>query len=222
MEIIRQDIRHAVRALRNSPSFTVPALATLALGIGAATAIFTVFDRVVLRPLPYDEPNQLVYIDSRVRSQGNDAAWGVSEAGYFYLRDNNRTFEDLGAFGAPGSDPQFTMARASGGLRVNGAWVRASLLEVLRARPLIGRLIQEGDDRPGLPSVALLSREFWLREYGGDRNVIGKTLELEGGWRVEVIGVLQPGFHLPNTRSTSGYRSVLIPGDHRTRTMASG
>lgn len=193
------DLRRALRTLRKNLGFSVSVLATLGLGIGATTAVFTVLDRVVLRPLPYSEPEQLAYVDSRVPSEGH-AAWGVSEAGYFYLRDHNRTFEELGVYGAPGMDYGSTVIGPKGGSRVSSVWVRASLFRVLRARPAIGRLIQEGDDRPGLPTVAVLGHAFWLREYGGDPNVIGQTLDLDGGRSVEVIGVLEPGFNLPERK----------------------
>lgn len=191
------DVRRALRTLMKSKGFFVTALVTLGLGIGAATAVFTLVEHMALRPLPYDRADKLVFVDSLLRSEGDGTAWGVSEAGYFHLRDNNRTFEEMGAYGSPGTDDEFTVVRPNGGLRVSGVWVRATLLKVLGARPALGRLIEEGDDGRGIPTVALLGHAFWLREYGGDPRVVGTTLELEGGRGVEVIGVLEPGFNLP-------------------------
>lgn len=203
MSTVIQDLRLALRTLRRSPGFAVVAVLILALGIGATTAIYTVLDHVVLRPLPYDEADRLVYIDSHVPSEGPGASWGVTEAGFFFLRDHNRSFEAIGAYGGAEVGHQFTVVDGDGGARVRGAWVSAGLLDALRARPIIGRSIREEEDRfratgPGLPSVAMLGHGYWQSQYGGDPGVIGTTIELEGGWGLEVIGVLEPGFHLPH------------------------
>ncbi|MEX1257785.1 MAG: ABC transporter permease [Gemmatimonadota bacterium] len=220
MNTFLRDLSFALRRCRRSPGFTAVVVAVLALGIGATTAIFTVLDHVVLRPLPYEEADRLVYIDAELPGEGSDTNWGLSEAGFFYLRDNNRTFEEIGAYGGAEAGHEVTIVGSEGGSRVTAAYVSHSLLDLLRARPSVGRLIREEDDgwmRPGGPgvlSVAVLGHDFWLREFGGDPNVVGTTLQLEGELSVEVLGVLEPGFQMPH----DGADLWLPLGLHPTRT----
>jgi predicted permease len=214
------DVRIAFRQLRRSPGFTAVAVTVLALGIGATAAIYTVLDRVVLRPLPYDDSERLFYIDSEMPGEGSDTNWGVTEAAYFHLRDNNQAFEEVGAYGGAEAGHEFTIVGATGGSRVSAAYVSFSLLDVLGARPHLGRLISEEDDgwmRPGGPgvlAVAVLSHDYWTREFGGDTEVIGSTLQIEGSLGLEVVGVLEPGLQMPHGRA-----DIWVPlGLHPTRT----
>lgn len=193
METVVQDLRYALRALRASPGFTATAVLTLALGIGATAAIFTVLNSVVLSPLPYDEPEDLVWIGSRVPGVGPDVVWGVSEAAYFYFREESRTLEAIGAF----TSEEMNLADRYGARRARVALVTAGLLDVLRARPALGRLIETEDDRPNERTVAVLGHEFWQREYGADSAVVGSTVELDAAPML-VLGVMAPGIHLPD------------------------
>jgi putative ABC transport system permease protein len=199
--MVATELRPALRSLRRSPGFTLVALLTLALGIAAATAIFTLLDRVVLQPLPYPEPEQLVHLDSPVPGYQAGAAWGLSDAGYFYFREHARSFQELGATtGAMGGPGQANLVSDAGAQRIALAPVTATLLEVLRARPAHGRLIGPEDDRPGAAPVALLGHGFWRRQFGGDPGVVGTTIDLDGV-PAEVVGVLAPGFDLPDQRT---------------------
>src|SRR5690625_36422 len=200
MGTLRQNLRYAFRSLRRSPGFTGIAVLILALGIGATTAIFAVLDSVALRPLSFPESERLVWIESPVPGVGPDAVFGLSAAGYFHLREENRTFEEIGVYAGAFGALQFNLTGTGEPQRVAGASVSASLFEVLRARPLLGRLIGPEDDRPGAPSVAVLGYGLWQREFGGDPGAIGSIVYLNEA-AVEIVGILEPGIELPDRRA---------------------
>ncbi|HEX9690642.1 MAG TPA: ABC transporter permease [Gemmatimonadales bacterium] len=187
------DFQHAVRQLVKHPGFTAVAVLTLALGLGAATALLTVLHSVVLAPLPYDAPDELVRLDSPVPRLAPEAVWGLSEAGYFHFRSGNRTLADIGAF----STARQNMASDQGASRVATAATTRSLLEVLRARPALGRLFTEEEARPSGPSVIVLGYDFWVRQFGADSSIIGSLVDLET-IQHEIVGVMAPGTHLPD------------------------
>ena len=189
------DLGYALRRFRKTPGFTAVAVLTVALGIGATTALFTVLYSVVLAPLPYQEPEELVALDSPVPRLAPDAVWGLSEAGYFYFRDHSRTLTDLAAY----TSPELTLAGDDRARRVTGALVTRNILDVFRARPTLGRWFSADEDRPGGPSVVVLGHDFWVREFGADSAVVGSTIELEAVTR-QVIGVASRGLHLPSTQ----------------------
>lgn len=167
-DALGRETRLAARALRRSPGFTLVAFITLALGIGAATAIFTLLDDVVLRPLPYPAENRLVWIESET-SGASSTPWAVSEAGYFYYRAHTRTLDALGAF-AP---RDVGVLLPNGAEALPAAYATASTFDVLGLRMALGRPIQRADDQPGTGTVAVLSHRFWMREFHGDSSVIG-------------------------------------------------
>ncbi|MGH7481878.1 MAG: ABC transporter permease [Longimicrobiales bacterium] len=187
-----QDFRIAFRSLWRSPGFTVVAVLTLALGIGASTAIYTLLERVVLDPLPYPEAERLVRLKSQVPGVAPDEEWDVSEGAWWYFGDEARTLDALAAY----DRASLTLLRPDGPARVQTAQVTAGTLRVLGARPAAGRLIEEPDDDPGAPPVAVLSHGLWQREFGGDRNIIGRTIHGDGV-SFQVIGVMERGFRLP-------------------------
>ena len=194
-ETLARELRHAMRALRRSPSFSVVAVLTLALGIGATTAIFTVLDRVVLRPLPFANAHRLVNVRSAVSGRTAAGFWGVSVAGYFEYRRHNHTFDDIGAYGwwLP------TVTDQNGPERVPGAVATASLVHVLGLRAAAGRLITANDDHPGAPNVAVLGYDLWRRRYGADPTIVGRTITIEGS-PFTVVGVMGEGMQLPDQR----------------------
>jgi putative ABC transport system permease protein len=201
-DAINREIRHSARVLLKTPAFSLIAFITLAVGIGATTAIYTVLDAVALRPLAYREPDRLVFVAHPTTVPGNgEGKWGLSAGGYFYFRKNNRTLEDLGVYR---TNSMIVLGDQSAE-EVRGARVSASLFTTLKAKAALGRLITAEDDAalPGAdwkegtgPKVAVLSYEYWRRQYGGDRNVIGKMLQTSSGPR-EIIGVAEPGLTLP-------------------------
>lgn len=187
------DVRLALRQFRRRPGFTATAVITLALGIAATTALFTVVRSVVLAPLPYEAPEELVVLDSPVPKLAPDAVWGLSEAAYHHFREETSTLEELGAFST-------TTASFAGDVearRVASALVTRSLLTTIRARPAVGRLFTEEEDGPGGPDVVVLGHDFWTRAFGADSAVVGTVIELEA-IPYEVVGVMAPGIHLPD------------------------
>lgn len=197
-----RDLRTGARHLIRRPWFTVPAVLTLALGMGATGAIFTVLDAVALRPLPYSEPDRLVRLQSPVPGIGPDAVWGLSKAEHLYFRENARSFESLGLYvisratlGTPGQQAeQVYFAEASAGLPA-----------VLGARPELGRLPQADDNRHEKPAALWITHGFWKRRFGGDPAIVGRTVQLDGR-AIQVAGVLAPGSRLPEEEQLSDIR----------------
>ena len=188
------DLKYALRQLRRTPGFALPAILTLALGIGAATAVFTAVDRVVLRPLPYPESERLVRVWDRDEPAGL-LYFSVAPAHYFDWQQRSRTVAAIGAYREDG----FTLATAEGGERIDGARVTWSLLDVLGVRPVAGRAILPADDQPGAAPVVLLSASLARRldaTSPGGHALVGRSLPLDGRPHV-IVGVLPAGFHFP-------------------------
>jgi predicted permease len=186
-------LRIAVRTLLRQPSFSLIAVLTLALGLGATAAIYTVVDEVVLDPLPYPEPGELVRVGHPAPGYGyGDRHWPLSEGGWYVFRDASRTLEDLAIYEV------HRMVLSGEGVadRVAVARVSGNLFDVLGARPSMGRLLRESDHATSEP-VGLVSHAFWQTRLGGDPSVVGSVLRVEG-IPVEVVGVLEPGFDLPD------------------------
>lgn len=190
------DLRYAVRTLMRAPAFTAISILTLALGIGANTAIFSVVSGVLLRPLPFAESEELVAVWSRfLPVSGFDTdQFRISGPEYLDYRDQNETMEDVAiweTFPAPMTDGEGEPEQ----LRV--AQTTPNLFSLLRASPEIGRTLVEADGGPGSAEVAVLSHGLWQRRFGGKEDIVGRSLSV-GGFEVEVVGVMQEGFSLPN------------------------
>jgi putative ABC transport system permease protein len=192
MDNLRQDIRYAFRRLLKSPAFTVVALLTLALGIGANTAIFSVVNAVLLKPLPYPEPQQIVGIYHL--SEGTRAT--MSGPNFTDVKKLATTLEDAGAY----TRLRTILTGRGEPVRLDGAQVSASLFELLGVRPALGRTFRADENEPGKHRVAILSHGLWLQRFGGDRSVVGKTLLLDGVSH-EIVGVMPEGFSFPAARS---------------------
>lgn len=193
------EIRHAARTLRRTPAFSIIALITLALGLGAATAIFTLLDAVVLRPLPYPNAERLVELTSPVPRMKGQTRWGLARHEMFYFLERGRTLENLGVYQM--SDVT-VLGSGAGDRSERVRWIRtsASLLHVLGFVPARGRLLTSDDNRNAAPSVVLLSHDYWLRRYGGDTSMIGRQLNVEG-LPLTVVGILRPGAQLPDLKA---------------------
>jgi predicted permease len=187
-----QDLRYAMRTLAKSPGFTLVAVLTLALGIGASTAVYTALERVVLDPLPYPDAGRLVQVKSAVPAVGAGTEWDVSEGAWFFFGREARTIELLGAYRRGGAN----LVGPDGPERVRTAEVTAPTLRLLGARAALGRLIDEHDDVPGGARVAVVSYRFWQRRLGGNQSVIGTTIGIYEQ-PVQVIGVMAAGIDLP-------------------------
>ncbi|NNF38450.1 MAG: ABC transporter permease, partial [Gemmatimonadetes bacterium] len=185
-----REMRHALRGLLRQPGFTVVAVATLGLGIGANTAIFSVVNGVVLEPLPYPDSEELVAINSAFPTMGFETFW-VSPPEYLEFRERTRTFAQVGAYrGSPAS--------VGGGERperVPGAVATAELFEVLGVSARYGRTFGPDDDRPGAEPVVLMSWELWQRSFGADPDLVGTSIDVDGV-NATVVGVMPPGFDL--------------------------
>ena len=192
MEAFWQDARYAVRNLRKNPGFSLTVAAILALGIGANSAIFSVVDAALFRPLPYSEPDRLVtvYESNAANDPGSRSA--VAPGNFLDWREQNRVFEQIGAVSLPG----FTLTGTDRPERVLGAAVSAGMLRMLGLRPAMGREIGISDDRAGADKVVMLGYSLWQRRFGGDWRIVGETILL-GGVPHLVVGVLPAGLRFP-------------------------
>jgi len=192
LDEIKMDLLVGLRILRRSPSFTLVALLTLAIGIGANTAIFSVLRSVLLRPLPYSESEQLIQVWSDHRAIGRAQPEWLSPPDFVDWRDQNSTFTGMASY--QGWFPDLT---GSGDPEtVNGLLVSGSFFDVLRTKPAIGRLITKADDDTSAQRVVVLTNAFWQRRFGSDPSIVGKQLTLNGfPWTV--AGVLPADFRSP-------------------------
>ena len=202
---LMHNMRHAIRGLRKSPGFTVVAVLTLALGIGGATAIFSVADAVVLRPLPYGDPDRLVAISMSDRDR-NQPFVEFSYPAYREWRDRSRQFQAVAAMSSV-NDETILTGRASR-LPVEGRWVTGEFFSVLGVAPAFGRALRPDDDRPGAPAVVVISHRFWRDRLSASRDVVGQSLTLDGKPHT-IVGVMPPGFAYPKGRACIGQRSRL-------------
>lgn len=193
METIINDIRYAIRSLLKRPGFLALAVITLALGIGANTAIFSVVNATLLRPLPFKEPERVVMLWGFLPKMALTADQLPSSSGNFVsLRDQNHTLENLSAFRSwswqltGGGEPEL----------LRGARVSADFFPAVGVSPALGRAFTPDEDLPNRAPVAIISHELWQRHFAGDKNAIGKTLTLTGQ-TVMVVGVMPPGFQFP-------------------------
>lgn len=182
MKDLSQDIKYAFRMLAKSPGFSVIAILTLALGIGANTAIFSVINELMLRPLPYSEPDRLFRINRA----------GSSYVDLQDIAERSKSPEQIAGY----REQSFDLTESSDAERFPGALVTGSLFQLLGAKSSQGRLIHPADDQPGGQRVVVITNEFWKTRLGSRNNPIGSTLSFSGV-AYTIIGILEPGFHLP-------------------------
>ena len=192
MHSLAWDLRYALRAFFRSPGFICSALLSLAIGVGANTAIFSVANALLLRPLPYSDPDRLVILWNRSPGLAITQDW-FSTAQYFDIRDGHHGFEQLAiAIGG-----KYTLTRDGEPERIGVARASSSLLPLLGGRALFGHLFSWDDDAPGHSPSAILTYALWQRRWGGDRSVVGKTVTLDGV-SYPVVGILPREFMLPH------------------------
>ncbi|HSM06035.1 MAG TPA: ABC transporter permease, partial [Longimicrobiales bacterium] len=182
-----REVRHAARGLFRSPGFAVVTILTLALGIGANTAIFSVLNGVLLQPLPYEEPGELVYVTSAFPTMGFDEFW-ISPPEYMELQERSRSFDVIGAF----REGEASVGGGEQPTRVPAAIASAELFQALDVAPALGRWYTAEEDIPG-SDVVVLSHELWTREFGGERTLLGTGIEVNGATRT-VVGIMPAGF----------------------------
>ncbi|HSL68771.1 MAG TPA: ABC transporter permease [Longimicrobiales bacterium] len=195
------DVRYSVRALRKSPGFTAVAVLTLALGIGANTAIFSVLDGVVLRPLPYPEPDRLVRVASQFPSMGFQKFW-ISPPEFFELKERNRSYASLGAY----RTGRVSVGGSEAPLRATSAIATADLFTTLGVPALLGRPFNAEEDAPNSERVVTLSHELWVRAFGSDAGIVGKSIIVNGN-SARVTGVMPAGFDVADA-----HVAIWIPG----------
>jgi predicted permease len=187
-----RDVRFSVRILRKSPGFTIVTILTLALGIGATTAIFGVLDGVVLKPLAYPHPEQLISVE--ISPLALDASLrGMAPEDYFAFREQNRTFQQIGIYAETDTDRDVNITGFAEPERVHALNVTYDVLSTLAVRPMMGRVFLASDDSPGQPATAILTYGYWQRHFSGDASVIGKTMIVDGK-ACEIIGVMPRDF----------------------------
>ncbi|HVH54633.1 MAG TPA: ABC transporter permease [Vicinamibacterales bacterium] len=190
---LAQDLRYAARIFRRNPAFAVVAILSLALGIGANTALFEVVDAVRLRPLPVSDPDGLfeVRLATLEGARGNFQSWhpAVTQPVWRELQERQQAF-DLFAWSRAG----FNLSESGEARRADGLWVSGDFFNILALRAAQGRLLSPEDDRPGCAPRAVLSHAFWQRAYGGDPSVVGRTITLRTR-PIEIVGIAPAGFH---------------------------
>ena len=191
MEAIFTDIRYGLRSLLKRPGATAVALVTLALGIGVNTAIFSAVDSVLLRPLPFKDPERLVSIWEQTLRQGIQQN-EVAPANFFDLRDQSQVFEAIGAYGPH----DINLTGAGDPERLNGQLVSANLFSILGVEPALGRTFRAEEDEPGQDHVAVLSDAVWQRRFNRDPSILNRNITLNGE-SFTVVGVMPRGFFFP-------------------------
>jgi predicted permease len=190
MHTLFQDLRYALRTLRKNITLTLVIVASLAIGIGANSAIFSVVDALLLRPLPYPQPGRLAAVWLHSPAIGILRDW-PSPGEYIDVQNENHSFEQMALAGSR----TFVLTGSEQPERIFGARTQSSLLVMLGAKPLIGRLLLPEEDKPGNPDVAVLTERIWKRLFNSDPGIVGKTIVLNGN-PFTVVGVLQGGFSL--------------------------
>jgi putative ABC transport system permease protein len=210
MSSFGRDVAFAARSLRNNPAFALTAIATLALGIGATTAIFSVANAVLLRPLPYDEPDRLAIIWGELRTR-NVPDWAFAPGDLKDVMDQATLFEGIAGV-RTGTAP--LIIEGSPPQQIRTGIATYNIFDVLGVRIARGRNFAAEDGRPNqpvqlqpgqpqagpppqlLPGIAVLSHEFWVRQYGSDPSIVGKKIQIGGGAPFDVVGILAPGVEL--------------------------
>ena len=206
MDRMLRDLRHSLRALAREPLLTVVTVLTLALGIGATTAVFSVVDQVLLAPLPYRAPDRLVEVRTDFTELGKASTFGLSQGQYLALRAQARRLSSLAVSALAGA----TLEVGDEPLRIWSAMVSANLFSTLGVEPALGRGFSAAEDAPGGDPVVILSHSLWHDSFGSDPAIVGKSVRLDGTPRT-VVGVMPPGFALPGDLQTGDPALLYVP-----------
>ena len=200
MTTLWHDLKFALRMLRKAPGFTVVAVVVLALGVGANTAMFSVINAVLLRPLPYQEPEQLVWLTEIFKLNTTDEITLTPD--FFDWRKQNHVFTSMAAYNSFDN----TLTGAGDSIQVNRVKASASLLPLLRVQPLLGRTFMDSEDQKGSDQIAILSYALWQQNFGGRNDVVGQSIRLDDQL-LTVVGVLPRDFYFPSPETVD----VLTP-----------
>lgn len=192
LEQVGQDMRYAFRTLSRTPSVTLAAVVTLALGIGLTTAVFSIVHGILLHPLPFDRPDELVALHT-IRQRGDTFDAALSAPNFMSLKEEqSRAFTNL----AGAVDAARTLTGGNEALRLDGARVSAGFFDVLGVPPMLGRPFHQEENEPGRDRVVVISHGLWQQRFGGDATVLGRTIQLDSIAHT-VVGVMPPGFNFP-------------------------
>ncbi len=191
------DLRHAARRLRRRPSFTLASVVTLALGIAAATSVFTLVHGVVLSPLPYPQPDRLVQVDYGATGLGIPRGLGITYGAYRFYEQHLRSVSALAMY----DSTDLTLTGRGEPVRLDGTRATPSLAAVLGVAPRLGRWFTAAEGRDGAPPVVVLSDRLWRERFGADPAVLGESIDLGGGPH-QVVGVMGPSFAFPSENTS--------------------
>jgi hypothetical protein len=203
MSTLVQDFRYSLRVLARKPGFTAVVVLTLALGIGANTAMFSVVNKVLLDPLPFPQPERLVSLHA---SKPNFERGSISYPNFIDWQKDNRSFTAMGVF-RPVAMTFTGMGEAE---RVAAEFVTADFFSLLGVKPVLGRTFTEGEDRIGAAPIVLASEGFWQRKLGSSREILGRTLTLDGR-SFTIVGVIPASFHMGTVSDGLLGREVYVP-----------
>jgi hypothetical protein len=191
IDSVIRDLRYSLRSLRRRPGFAVAAVLTLALGIGANTAIFSVVNAVLIKPLPYPNGDELVSLKHLTPGLGSGSEVAMSQTMYFTYRDESRTLRNIGLYGNGGT----TITGIGEPEQARALFVTYGVLPALGVQPLLGRWFAESDEAPGAQGAepVMITYPYWQRRFGGDRAVIGRNITTDGR-SGQVVGVMPKGF----------------------------
>lgn len=211
LENIARDLKHGARMMRRSPGFAFIAVLTIALGIGATSAIFSVINAVALKPLAYPTSDRLVFITSQFTRMGFDKFW-VSPPELFELQERAQSYTGIAAY----RTSQVNVSEGSNPQRVNALLITANMFDVLGVQPRLGRSFSTEQDRPGAEPVVVLSDNLWRRTFAADPAIVGKQIQVQGLQRL-VVGVAPPGLDLHDARADIWIPLGLDPANRENR-----
>jgi putative ABC transport system permease protein len=209
MGVLIQDLKYSVRMLAKNPGFTIVAVLTLALGIGANTAIFSVVNAILLRPLPYKDPGQLVQV-WETNPQRGFPEFPASPPNFFDWRDQNHSFSQIAAI----QYDDYNLTGAGAPMHVFGIDVSPNIFALLGSKPELGRVFTETEDNPNNPRVAIIGHSLWQTQFGSDPNIIGRNIVLDAK-SYAVVGVMPASFRYPET-DTQVWTPLILPEDSKT------
>jgi putative ABC transport system permease protein len=195
MTSILQDLKYSLRVLIKNPSFTIMASLTLALGVGANTTVFGLINAVLLRPLPYNDPDKIITIWSAF-PQAGIKKFGTAYKNLTDWKEQNHLFAPLGIYQAA-SNTSLNLTGLSGPIRVQAARATGDFFQVLNVRPVMGRTVSIEDEHPGSDHVAVIGYNLWRQDFGGDVHLIGRTVKLNDE-DYTIVGIMPPGFEFPS------------------------
>ncbi|HEY4132081.1 MAG TPA: ABC transporter permease, partial [Gemmatimonadaceae bacterium] len=211
LENAMRDLKHGIRLLRRSPGFAAIAIVTIALGIGATSAIFSVINSVALKPLPYPTPDRLQFITSQFPKLGFDKFW-ISPPEYLELSERSKSYSNIAAY----VTQQVNVSEMTQPERVNAVFATANIFDVLGVKPRIGQPYSHEQDLPNADPVAVLSDGLWRRAFGADPSIIGKQIDIQGRKRT-IVGVAPPGFDIHDAHADVWMPLGLDPANRQNR-----